>query len=147
MAICFADFQCFFTTHAANKKLLDCHECPDLINIKADISEYAFLQSIFTKYKPRAIFHFAAESHVDRSNSSPGQIVKTNINCAYLLLQSALHFYETEVQNFIFVHISSDEVYGSLGPQDDAFHENSPYNPNSLYGASKAAADHLVSIF
>ena len=51
MAICFADFQCFFTTHAANKKLLDCHECPDLINIKADISEYAFLQSIFTKYK------------------------------------------------------------------------------------------------
>ena len=105
------------------------------------------MKSIFTKYKPRAIFHFAAESHVDRSIGSPGQFVKTNINGTYSLLQSALHFYETEAQNFTFVHISTDEVFGSLGPQDDPFHENSPYNPNSPYSASKAAADHLVRCF
>jgi dTDP-glucose 4,6-dehydratase len=106
------------------------------------------VNSLLTEHRPRAIVHFAAESHVDRSIHGPGAFMQTNINGTFTLLEAArghlLTLDESDRRKFRFLHVSTDEVYGSLSPTDPAFTETHPYEPNSPYSASKAASDHLV---
>jgi dTDP-glucose 4,6-dehydratase len=104
------------------------------------------LRWLLEKHQPRAIVHLAAESHVDRSISSPGPFIQTNVFGTFCLLEEARR-YATVRPDFRFLHVSTDEVYGSLGPNDPAFTECSQYAPNSPYAASKAAADHLVRAY
>jgi dTDP-glucose 4,6-dehydratase len=115
---------------------------------KLDICERDAVLALMRELKPRAIVHFAAESHVDRSILGPGEFVRTNIEGTFALLEAA-RAYWGELQGeakqaFRFLHVSTDEVYGSLGAHDPAFSETTPYQPNSPYSASKAASDHLV---
>ena len=116
--------------------------------VRGDIGDRALVDSLLTTHRPRAIVHFAAESHVDRSIHGPGAFVRTNIEGTFTLLQAARGYWEQlaggERERFRFLHVSTDEVYGSLGPSDPAFAETTPYAPNSPYAASKAASDHLV---
>ena len=116
--------------------------------IQGDIGDRVLLDSLLAQHQPRAIIHFAAESHVDRSIHGPGEFIRTNINGTYTLLEAARAYWNTLVPEakarFRFHHVSTDEVYGSLGPGDAAFTETHPFAPNSPYAASKAAADHLV---
>lgn len=116
--------------------------------VQGEIGDRALLDRLLAEHRPRAVVHFAAESHVDRSIHGPGAFIRTNIEGTYTLLEamrvhwSALPAQEKEA--FRFHHVSTDEVYGSLGPQDPAFAETDTYEPNSPYSASKAASDHLV---
>jgi dTDP-glucose 4,6-dehydratase len=116
--------------------------------VRGDIGNQELIQSLLASTKPRAIVHFAAESHVDRSIHGPADFIQTNIQGTFNLLQCALNYWrglsESEAKAFRFLHVSTDEVYGSLGPNDPAFTETTPYQPNSPYSASKAASDHLV---
>lgn len=116
--------------------------------VRGDICDAELVASLLEKHKPRAIVHFAAESHVDRSILGPEAFLHTNIDGTFTLLQAALNYYRsltpTEQERFRFLHVSTDEVYGTLSPSDPAFHEETPYAPNSPYAASKAASDHLV---
>jgi dTDP-glucose 4,6-dehydratase len=102
-------------------------------------------------HKPRAIVHFAAESHVDRSIRSPGAFITTNVNGTFSLLEAARAYWSEltaqEAAAFRFLHVSTDEVYGNLGPNDAPFTETTAYAPNSPYSASKAASDHLVRAY
>jgi dTDP-glucose 4,6-dehydratase len=104
--------------------------------------------ALLRTHRPRAIVHFAAESHVDRSIASPGNFVSTNINGSFALLEAARSYWEalegSAQAQFRFLHVSTDEVYGSLGPEEAPFTESRAYAPNSPYAASKAASDHLV---
>lgn len=109
-----------------------------------DIRDLAAIESLALKYEPRAIIHFAAESHVDRSIHGPRAFVETNVLGTLNLLQWGRQLQEKIGDRFRFLHISTDEVFGSLGENDPAFHESTPYAPNSPYSASKAASDHLV---
>jgi dTDP-glucose 4,6-dehydratase len=101
--------------------------------------------------RPRAIAHFAAESHVDRSIRGPEDFVRTNIDGTFALLEETRAYWNSlnssDAASFRFLHVSTDEVYGSLGPQDPPFSESTPYAPNSPYAASKAASDHLVRAY
>ena len=108
----------------------------------ADICDQAAMDGAFADFKPDTIFHLAAESHVDRSIDGPGEFVRTNVVGTAALLQSALKRWR-EHPDFVFQHISTDEVYGSLG-EEGFFTEKTPYAPHSPYSASKAASDHLV---
>ncbi len=129
--------------------------CLDNLNDVADMPEYTFEQAdirdgkalarIFTDHRPDAVLHLAAESHVDRSIDGPGVFIDTNITGTYSLLQAARAYWEEHGRqtSFRFHHVSTDEVYGSLGPEG-YFTEETPYAPNSPYSASKAASDHLV---
>jgi dTDP-glucose 4,6-dehydratase len=116
--------------------------------VKGDITDADLIRRLIAEHKPRAIVHFAAESHVDRSIHGPGAFVKTNIEGTFILLEAARAHWqnlsESEKAAFRFHHVSTDEVYGSLKPTDPAFAETNPYEPNSPYSASKAASDHLV---
>ena len=116
--------------------------------VHGDICDAPLVASLFARHRPRAIIHFAAESHVDRSIHGPEAFLKTNIDGTFTLLQAARAYHATlppEFQAaFRFLHVSTDEVYGTLAPTDPAFHERTPYSPNSPYAASKAASDHLV---
>ena len=116
--------------------------------VQADICDAAAMGTLFAQHRPRAIVHFAAESHVDRSILGPAEFIRTNINGTIDLLQCALTFWKAlnadDAARFRFLHVSTDEVYGSLGPADAPFTEATPYAPNSPYSASKAASDHLV---
>ncbi len=116
--------------------------------VHGDITDRALVDRLLAEHQPRAIVHFAAESHVDRSIHGPGAFVKTNIEGTYTLLEAARAHWsalgEVAKAAFRFLHVSTDEVYGSLGPQDAPFTETHPYEPNSPYSASKAASDHLV---
>ena len=116
--------------------------------VRGDITDRALLDRLMAEHRPRAIVHFAAESHVDRSIHGPGAFMKTNIDGTFQLLEAArAHWMALEGEAkaaFRFHHVSTDEVYGSLGPSDPAFTETHPYEPNSPYSASKAASDHLV---
>nr|WP_297351262.1 dTDP-glucose 4,6-dehydratase [uncultured Caldimonas sp.] len=116
--------------------------------VHGDICDRALVDRLLAEHKPRAVIHFAAESHVDRSIHGPGAFLKTNIEGTYTLLEAVRAYWSklgpTERAAFRFHHISTDEVYGSLGPQDPPFTEKHPYEPNSPYSASKAASDHLV---
>ena len=116
--------------------------------VQGDICDRALVDRLLTSYRPRAIVHFAAESHVDRSIHGPAEFVRTNVEGTFTLLEAARAYWDElageEKPAFRFLHVSTDEVYGSLGPQDPPFTETSPYQPNSPYSASKAASDHLV---
>jgi dTDP-glucose 4,6-dehydratase len=112
---------------------------------QADIRDRAALDRIFATHHPDAVMHLAAESHVDRSIDGPGDFISTNITGTYTMLEAARAYWTTKGKpdSFRFHHISTDEVFGSLGP-DGKFTEETPYDPRSPYSASKAASDHLV---
>ena len=114
---------------------------------QSDICDSSAMAKVFSSYQPRAVIHLAAESHVDRSIDGPSSFIETNINGTYVLLEQALTYWRTldgeAKERFRFHHVSTDEVYGSLG-DTGLFEETSPYQPNSPYSASKAASDHLV---
>jgi len=111
--------------------------------VKGDICDRELVRKLLNQYQPRAIVHFAAESHVDRSIAGPAAFIETNVVGTFSLLEEARAF----SKDIRFLHVSTDEVYGSLGPHDPAFSETTPYAPNSPYSASKAAADHLVRAY
>jgi len=119
--------------------------------VQGDIGDRALLRKLLERHRPRAIVHLAAESHVDRSIEGPAEFVQTNVVGTFCLLEEARAYWSalaaTERAAFRFLHISTDEVYGSLGPGDPAFTEETPYAPNSPYSASKASADHLVRAY
>ena len=116
--------------------------------VKGDICDRALVDRLLATHRPRALLHFAAESHVDRSISGPGAFMRTNIEGTYSLLEAARAYWgslgEAEKLVFRFHHVSTDEVYGSLTSDDPPFAETKTYEPNSPYSASKAASDHLV---
>lgn len=116
--------------------------------VQGDICDRALLDRLLTEYRPRAIVHFAAESHVDRSIHGPGSFVRTNVEGTFTLLEAARAYWAAlppgDKEGFRFHHVSTDEVYGSLSPTDPPFTETNLYEPNSPYSASKAASDHLV---
>jgi len=115
---------------------------------KADIRDRAEMDRLFAEFRPEGVMHLAAESHVDRSIASSGDFVETNITGTFVMLEAARAYWSglpaQEKVAFRFLHVSTDEVYGSLGPEG-LFHESTPYDPSSPYSASKAAADHLAS--
>jgi dTDP-glucose 4,6-dehydratase len=118
---------------------------------QGDIVDRDLLRKLLGREQPRAVVHFAAESHVDRSIHGPDDFVRTNVNGTFSLLEEARAYWsalpEPDRASFRFLHVSTDEVYGSLGPNDPAFSESTPYAPNSPYSASKAASDHLVRAY
>ncbi len=119
--------------------------------MQGDIADRAAVGSLLQKYRPGAIVHFAAESHVDRSIRGPDAFIRTNIDGTFALLEETRSYWaalsEEERKSFRFLHVSTDEVYGSLGPGDPPFCETTAYAPNSPYAASKAASDHLVRAY
>jgi len=136
-------------TYAGNLENLSCLAGDARhVFVRGDIGDRALVTSLLEQHKPRAIINFAAESHVDRSIHGPSDFIQTNINGTFNLLECARAYYNTldpeSGRRFRFLHVSTDEVYGSLEPDAPAFTENHPYQPNSPYSASKAASDHLV---
>ncbi len=119
--------------------------------VQGDITDRREVSSIFREQRPTGIVHFAAESHVDRSIRGPEDFIKTNIHGTFVLLDEARAYWAElpgrERDQFRFLHVSTDEVYGSLGPDDPPFSETTQYAPNSPYAASKAASDHLVRAY
>jgi dTDP-glucose 4,6-dehydratase len=119
--------------------------------VHGDIGDRELVGKILQEHRPKAIVHFAAESHVDRSILGPDDFIQTNVVGTFSLLEQARAYWSElapkERDHFRFLHISTDEVYGSLGPGDSAFTEMTPYTPNSPYSASKAASDHLVRAY
>ena len=139
-------------TYAGNPHNLD----PLLANpahtfVRGDVGDAALVQDLFRRHRPRAVVHFAAESHVDRSIHAPEEFVRTNVLGTFQLLHAARQYWQelvpSERSTFRFLHVSTDEVYGSLGPAQAAFCETTPYAPNSPYSASKAGSDHLVRAY
>jgi len=113
--------------------------------VHGDINDRRLIARLLSEHHPDAVVHFAAESHVDRSIDDPGAFIRTNVNGTQTLLDAALDYWRAGApEAFRFVHVSTDEVYGTLGPNDPPFDENHRYAPNSPYAASKAAADHLA---
>jgi len=138
-----------YLTYAGNLETLELVQNDErYLFFKGDIGDKALVTSLLKEFKPRAIVNFAAESHVDRSIHGPTEFIQTNIVGTFNLLECARGYWnelaETQKSSFRFLHVSTDEVYGSLGPNDPPFTENHPYEPNSPYSASKAASDHLV---
>jgi len=119
--------------------------------VQGDICDRDVIAELLITHRPRAIVHFAAESHVDRSIHGPDDFVRTNVNGTFSLLEESRAYWSglspEEKSAFRFLHVSTDEVYGSLGPNDPAFTERTQYAPNSPYSASKAASDHLVRAY
>jgi dTDP-glucose 4,6-dehydratase len=119
--------------------------------VQGSINDLSLLRELFRSHPPRAVLHFAAESHVDRSIYGPEEFIETNIVGTFRLLQAAREYWtslpQSDASRFRFLHVSTDEVYGSLGPEDDLFCETTPYSPNSPYAASKASSDHLVRAY
>ena len=133
------------TYAACLENVAEAAQSPNYAFEHADIRDRAALDRIFAAHAPDAVMHLAAESHVDRSIDGPGAFIETNVNGTYNLLEAARAYWEGQgrPEAFRFHHISTDEVYGSLGPEGK-FTEETPYAPNSPYSASKAASDHLV---
>jgi dTDP-glucose 4,6-dehydratase len=136
-------------TYAGNlSSLADLESCPGYHFIKADLCDLEIVRKVVMQVKPDFILHLAAESHVDRSIDSPGDFIQTNIVGTFNLLQASLELFRTlegEARNrFRFLHVSTDEVFGSLSMTDPAFSELTPYSPRSPYSASKAGSDHLA---
>jgi dTDP-glucose 4,6-dehydratase len=119
--------------------------------VRGDIADRALLDRLFAEHRPRAVVHFAAESHVDRSIHGPAAFIETNVVGTFELLEAARAHWQAldaaERAGFRFLHVSTDEVYGSLGESDPPFSESTAYAPNSPYSASKAASDHLVRAY
>ncbi len=119
--------------------------------MQGDICDREMIAELLLRHRPRAIVHFAAESHVDRSIRGPDDFIRTNVNGTFSLLEESRAYWSgmdgKEKDAFRFLHVSTDEVYGSLGPSDSAFTEETRYAPNSPYSASKAASDHLVRAY
>src|SRR5688500_12238853 len=131
-------------TYAGSLRNLEAlRDDPRHIFVQGDIQDRALVRDVLKKHKPRAIVHLAAESHVDRSIAGPAIFIQTNVMGTLALLEEARAFSE----QIRFLHVSTDEVYGSLGPTDPAFTETTSYAPNSPYAASKAAADHMVRAY
>ncbi|MEQ9489416.1 MAG: dTDP-glucose 4,6-dehydratase [Alphaproteobacteria bacterium] len=135
-------------TYAANLSSLESIDSNDRYTLeKADICDGKKMSELFDRYRPDAVMHLAAESHVDRSIDGPADFIQTNINGTFTLLEATLSYWRAldsaGQEAFRFLHVSTDEVFGSLGP-DGFFHEDYPYQPNSPYSASKASSDHLV---
>ncbi len=118
------------------------------IFVQGDIADKALVDELLKTYQPRAVLNFAAESHVDRSIAGPAEFIQTNIVGTFNLLESVRAYWQglpaAEKDTFRFLHVSTDEVYGTLSPTDAPFAESNAYEPNSPYAASKAASDHLV---
>lgn len=141
--------------HVVNLDALTYASCPENVASVADSPRYTFehadireraaLDRVFTQHQPNAVMHLAAESHVDRSIDGPGEFISTNVMGTFELLEAARSYWERQgrPESFRFHHVSTDEVYGSLG-QTEQFTESTPYDPRSPYSASKAASDHLV---
>jgi dTDP-glucose 4,6-dehydratase len=139
-------------TYAGNpRNLLGISSDPRYCFAKGDVCDRELLRQLLKLHKPRAIVHFAAESHVDRSIRGPDDFIRTNVHGTFCLLEEARAYYEelapAERDAFRFLNVSTDEVYGSLGPNDSPFCETTAYAPNSPYSASKAGADHLVRAY
>ena len=119
--------------------------------VKGDIGDFALVSQLLAEYQPRAVVNFAAESHVDRSIHGPGEFITTNIVGTFQLLEAVRAYWgglgDAAKASFRLLHVSTDEVYGSLGKDDPAFSETNRYEPNSPYSASKAASDHLVRAY
>jgi dTDP-glucose 4,6-dehydratase len=139
-------------TYAGNREnLSSLAGDPRHIFVQGNIGDSALLGDLLSRYQPRAVVNFAAESHVDRSIHSPEDFIQTNIVGTFRLLEAVRGYWNNSQdqtkKSFRFLHISTDEVYGSLGKDDPAFTETRRYEPNSPYSASKAASDHLVRAY
>jgi len=139
-------------TYAGNpENLRSVEKRDDYRFVHGDITDAELLEQVFARHRPRAVIHFAAESHVDRSIHGPEAFVHTNVTGTLRLLEAARRHWERldghDRETFRFVHVSTDEVYGTLGPDDPPFRETTPYAPNSPYAASKAGSDHLVRAY
>jgi dTDP-glucose 4,6-dehydratase len=135
-------------TYAGNlESLRDVSSDPRFVFARGDIADRSFAESLYAQYRPTWVVNFAAESHVDRSIDGPRAFIEANIVGAFEMLEAARRYLlASPSPDFRFLHVSTDEVYGSLGPTG-AFSETTPYAPNSPYAASKAAADHLVRAY
>ena len=139
-------------TYAGNPANLNAFkDDPRHVLVRGDICDAELVGSLLRENRPRAIVHFAAESHVDRSIVGPEAFLRTNVHGTFTLLEQAKAYWlsldDSERQAFRFLHVSTDEVYGTLGPEDPAFSETTPYAPNSPYAASKASSDHMVRAY
>jgi dTDP-glucose 4,6-dehydratase len=139
-------------TYAGNlENLAALERDPRHVFVRGDIGDRPFVEGLLGQHRPRAILNFAAESHVDRSIHGPDDFVRTNLLGTFALLEEARAYWGSltgpDRDRFRFLHVSTDEVYGSLGPSDPAFSETTPYSPNSPYSASKAGSDHLVRAY
>jgi len=139
-------------TYAGNlENLATLKDDPRHIFVQGDIGDAALVGKLLAQHRPRAIVNFAAESHVDRSIHGPGDFIQTNIVGTFQLLEAVRAYWsvlpDAEKSAFRFLHVSTDEVYGSLAKDDPAFSETHRYEPNSPYSASKAASDHLVRAY
>ena len=139
-------------TYAGNlRNLASVEDHESYAFIQGDIGDSALIPKLLAEYKPRAVINFAAESHVDRSIHSAEDFIRTNVVGVYRLLNNVLSHWselpEAEKAGFRFLHVSTDEVYGALEPDEPAFTEDNRYKPNNPYSASKAASDHLVRAF
>jgi len=138
-------------TYAGNlDSLKDIENSPNYVFVKGSIADQVAAQQLFQQYQPDKVINFAAESHVDRSIDGPGEFIHTNIVGTFIMLEAARAYYknldDAKRPAFRFLHVSTDEVYGSLGA-DGYFTETTPYAPNSPYSASKASSDHLVRAY
>ncbi len=136
-------------TYAGNlENLASLKADPRHVFVQGDIGDAALVAGLLAEHRPRAVINFAAESHVDRSIHGPEDFIQTNIVGTFRLLENVRHYWAGLAgqanADFRFLHVSTDEVYGSLAPSDPAFAEGRRYEPNSPYSASKAASDHLV---
>jgi dTDP-glucose 4,6-dehydratase len=138
-----------YAGNAANLAALDADQRYTFV--RGDICDAGLVAQLLREHRPRAILHFAAESHVDRSIVSPEAFIRTNVQGTFVLLEQARLYWAglsaAERARFRFLHVSTDEVYGSLGPEDAAFTETAAYAPNSPYAASKAGSDHLARAY
>jgi dTDP-glucose 4,6-dehydratase len=137
-------------TYAANVRSLEPLIADhNILFVRGDIGDAALMRRLFDEHNPERVVHLAAESHVDRSIVDPEAFLQTNVLGTFTLLKAALDAWRASgaIDRARFLHVSTDEVYGSLGPSERAFSETSPYRPNSPYAASKAASDHLVRAF
>lgn len=139
-------------TYASHPQTLQAlSQLPNYQFVRGDIGDRILIKQLLNDYQPDAIINFAAESHVDRSIANPNDFIQTNVVGTANLLEETRFYWqglnEPQKSAFRFIHISTDEVYGSLGADDPAFLETTPYAPNSPYAASKASADHLVRAY
>lgn len=139
-------------TYAGNlRNLVSIQNSPGHRFVQGDICDRGLVGKLLREQRPGAVIHFAAESHVDRSILGPEEFIRTNIQGTLSLLEESRQYYNEldadSKKSFRFLHVSTDEVYGSLKPEDPAFHEDTPYAPNSPYSASKAGSDHLVRAY